>query len=63
MDDGSTLIDTIVLVAGVVLILLTTVRVSRRRAERRSAEGQSAAVIGILVWLGLLGVALYLIFG
>ncbi len=63
MDDGSTLIDTIFLLGGFVLIVLTSLRMSRRRSERRGGEGQSAATVGILLWLGLLGVALYLIFG
>jgi hypothetical protein len=63
MDDASTLVDTIFLVGGLVLLVLTGLRMSRRGAEYRRAEGQTAATIGILVWLGLLGVALYLIFG
>jgi hypothetical protein len=63
MDDGSTLIDTIFLLGGIVLIVLTGLRMSRHGSHRKQTEGQSAATIGILVWIGLLGVALYLIFG
>ncbi|HKW90517.1 MAG TPA: hypothetical protein VJX92_01385 [Methylomirabilota bacterium] len=63
MDDGSTLIDTIFLMGGFVLIVVTSLRMSRRRSQRKRTEGQSAATIGILMWLGLFGVALYLIFG
>jgi len=63
MDDASTLVDTIFLLGGFVLIVLTGLRMSRRGREHTRTEGQSAATIGILVWLGLLGVALYLIFG
>jgi hypothetical protein len=46
-----------------VLILLTSVRVSRRRSGAKPVKGQTGALIGIAVWLGFLGVALYLIFG
>ena len=63
MDDGSTLIDAIFLMGGFVLIVVTSLRMSRRRSQRKRTEGQSAATIGILMWLGLFGVALYLIFG
>lgn len=35
----------------------------RHGPARKPVEGQREAVIGILVWLGLLGFALYLIFG
>jgi hypothetical protein len=35
----------------------------RHGPARQPVEGQRAAVIGIMVWLGLLGFALYLIFG
>ena len=45
------------------MILLTTLGVSRRRSgSRRPVEGQRMATLGILVWLALVGVALYLIF-
>jgi hypothetical protein len=60
-DNGT--LDTIFLVVGTVLILLTVLRVSRRRSEKKPAEGQRAAVIGFMIWLGLMGVALYMIFG
>lgn len=61
IDDKT--LDTIFLVVGAVLILLTGLRVSRRRSEKKPMEGQRAATIGFLVWLGLMGVALYMIFG
>ena len=60
MEDSATLIDAIILVAGIVLILFTSVRVSRRRS---GAKPDTTALLGIAVWLGFLGVALYLIFG
>ena len=63
MDDSVGLIDVILLVAGIALILLTSVRVSRRRSSSKPVKGQTAALVGIMVWLGCLGVALYLIFG
>ena len=63
MDGDSATLDTIFLVVGAVLILLTGLRVSRRRSEKEPAEGQRAAAIGILIWLALMVVALYMIFG
>ena len=63
MEDSAALVDTIILVAGIVLILLTSVRVSRQRSGAKPSNGQAGALIGIAVWLGFLGVALYLIFG
>lgn len=63
MDESVALVDAIILVAGVVLILLTSVRVSRRRSGGKPVNGQTAALVGIAVWLALLGVAIYLIFG
>jgi hypothetical protein len=63
MEDFATLLDTIVLLAGVALILLTIVRVSRRRSGGRPVKGQTSAIVGISVWLACLGVAFYLIFG
>ena len=63
MGDSVPLIDLIILVAGIVLILLTSLRVSRRKSRRKAAKGQTGALVGIVVWLGCLGVALYLIFG
>jgi len=61
MDEG--FFDTLLLVAGLALILLTFMRFSRRRPGSKPAEGQHMATIGMLIWLGLLGLALYLIFG
>jgi len=63
MGESSTLLDAIILIAGIVLILVTSVSVSRRRSRSRPVKGQTAALIGITVWLVCLGVALYLIFG
>ena len=63
MEDSAALVDTIILVAGIALILFTSVRVSRRRSGAKPSNSQTGALIGIAVWLGCLGVALYLIFG
>lgn len=63
MDGDTGTLDTIFIVVGAVLILLTGLRVSRRRSEKKPVEGQRAATIGILIWLGLMGVAFYMIFG
>jgi len=63
MEDSATLVDAIILVAGIVLILFTSLRVSRRRSGGKPSSGNAGALIGIAVWLGFLGVALYLIFG
>jgi hypothetical protein len=63
MGDEFTLVDVLFLGGVLVLIVLTSVRVGRHGRTRKPAEGQRAATIGILVWLGLLGFALYLIFG
>jgi hypothetical protein len=63
MEHSAALVDSIMLIAGIVLILLTSLRVSRRKSRRKAATGQTGAVVGIMVWLGCLGVALYLIFG
>ncbi|HME97335.1 MAG TPA: hypothetical protein VKN16_24280 [Methylomirabilota bacterium] len=63
MDGDNATLDTIFLVVGAVLILLTGLRVSRRRSDKKPMEGQRAFTIGILVWLALMGVALYMIFG
>jgi len=63
MEDSATLVDAIILVAGIALILFTSVRVSRRRSAGKPSSGHAGTLIGIAVWLGFLGVALYLIFG
>ena len=63
MEDSAALVDTIILVAGIALILLTSLRVSQRRSTSKPTKGQTGALVGIVVWLGCLGVALYLIFG
>lgn len=63
MEEGSSLLDTIFLIAGLVMILLTALRLSGRRSRnRRAVEGERMATVGILIWLALIGVALYLIF-
>jgi hypothetical protein len=61
MDGG--VLDTLLLFAGLALIVLTFMRFARRRPGSKPVEGQRVATIGMLVWLGLLGIALYLIFG
>ena len=63
MGDDSSFIDLLFLGGVLVLIVLTSVRAGRRGRTRKPVEGQRIATIGILVWLGLLGFALYLIFG
>jgi hypothetical protein len=63
MEDSVALVDSIILVAGIALIVLTSLRVSSRRSIGKPVKGQTAALVGIVVWLGCLGVALYLIFG
>lgn len=63
MEEGSHFLDTILLIAGLVVMVLTTLRFSRRRSgSQRPVEGQRMATLGILIWLALVGVALYLIF-
>ena len=62
MGDESSFVDLLFLVGALVLILVTSAGIGRRRGGK-PAEGQRAAAFGILVWLGLLGFALYLIFG
>ena len=63
MDGGNATLDTIFLVVGAVLIVLTGLRLSRRRSQREPVKGQRAATIGILIWLALMAVGLYMIFG
>lgn len=63
MEDSAALVDAIILVAGVVLILLASVRVSRRYSRGKSAKDPAGTLIGVAIGLGCLGVALYLIFG
>lgn len=62
-EESSGYLDAIILLAGVALIVFTSLRVSRRRSGGKPTKGESAALIGIAVWLACLGVALYLIFG
>jgi peptidoglycan/LPS O-acetylase OafA/YrhL len=63
MGDGVGFVDLLFLGGAVALMVLTSVRVRRHGRMRKAPEGQRAAAIGIMVWLGLLGFALYLIFG
>ena len=63
MEGSVALVDSLILLAGIALILLTSLRVSRRRSRDKNVKGETGALVGILVWLGCLGVALYLIFG
>ena len=63
MEDSAALVDALILVAGIALILLTSLRVSSRKSGRKAVKGQTGALVGIVVWLAFLGVALYLIFG
>jgi hypothetical protein len=63
MEGSVALVDSLILLAGIALILLTSLRVSRRRSRDKTVKGEAGALVGILVWLGCLGVALYLIFG
>jgi hypothetical protein len=63
MGEESSFVDLLFLGGALVLIVLTSVRIGRHGRTRKPAEGQRAATIGILVWLALLGFALYLIFG
>jgi hypothetical protein len=63
MGDESSLIDLLFLAGALVLILVTSVRIGRRGRANKTAPGERTATIGIVVWLGLLAFALYLIFG
>jgi hypothetical protein len=62
MEESIPLLDAVILVAGVVLILITSVRVSRQRSQGKTVKGRAGALIGVAVWLAVLGVAVYLIF-
>jgi peptidoglycan/LPS O-acetylase OafA/YrhL len=63
MGDESSFVDLLFLAGALVLIIATSAGFGRRRRGGKPAEGQRAAAVGILVWLGLLGFALYLAFG
>jgi hypothetical protein len=62
MGDEAGIVDVLFVAGALVLVIVTSVGVGRRRYGK-PAEGQRTAAVGILVWLGLLGLALYLIFG
>jgi len=59
----SGLVDLLFVAGALVLIVGTGTGLGHRRHANKPAEGQRAAAVGILVWLGLLGFAFYLIFG
>ena len=65
MGEGTSLFNLLFLGAALLLVLLTGTRATRTggRSRREPAEGQRTATIGMLIWLGLLGLACYLIFG
>lgn len=62
MGEQAGVVDVLFVVGALVLVIVTSVGVGHRRYGK-PAEGQRTAAVGILVWLGLLGLALYLIFG
>jgi hypothetical protein len=57
MGDDSSFVDLLFLAGALVLIIATSTGFGRR-GRGKSAEGQRAAAVGILVWLGLLGFGL-----
>jgi hypothetical protein len=63
LGDGPSFVDLLFLGGALVLIVLTRVRIERHGRTRKPAEGQRATASGILLWPGLLGFSLYLIFG
>lgn len=60
MPDAFDLFDTLVLFAGLAVIIAIALHSSRRRSGTR---WPAAAVIGVLAWLTTFVFALYLIFG
>lgn len=63
MGEQAGIVDVLFVAGALVLVIATSVGVGHRRRYGKPAEGQRTAAVGILVWLGLLGLALYLIFG
>jgi hypothetical protein len=63
MGDESSFVDLLFVAGALVLIIATSTGFGRRRRGGKAAEGQRTAAVGILIWLGLLGFALYLMFG
>ena len=66
MGDDTSLFNLLFLGGALLLVLLTGLTgagVGRRSRAIKPAEGQRTATIGMLIWLGLLGLACYLIFG
>ncbi len=62
MGEQPGIVDVLFVAGALVFVIVTSVGVGPRRYGK-PAEGQRTAAIGILVWLGLLGLALYLVFG
>jgi hypothetical protein len=60
MTDALDLFDTLAFLAGLVLILWIALHSSRRTPETARHPG---AVIGMILWLAVFGIALSLIFG
>ena len=64
MGEETSLFNLLFLGGALLLVLLTGAGIGRRGGRLgRPAEGQRTATIGMLIWLGLLGLACYLIFG
>ena len=62
MGDETSLFNLLFLGGALVLVLLTGAGIGRR-SRGQPAEGQRTAAIGMLIWVALLGLACYLIFG
>ena len=62
MGEQPGIVDVLFVAGALVLVIVTSVGVGHRRYGK-PAEGQRTAAIGILVWLGLLGLAPSLILG
>jgi hypothetical protein len=60
MRDAFDLFDMLAFLSGLVLIIWIALHFSRRTPETHRHPG---AMIGMIVWLAVFGIALYLIFG